>query len=301
MGVIRVVFLAGGLLIGHLAFCQAAPIQAVTFADTSGETFVAIREVATATESNLDFDPEKGGVILNDIPVPQSSFRQLWDGTNLITLSALTRLGAVLNKADDKLTLTLNTHDVVVEVPKKWVEVSLKEQYLRAWQGDRLILRTKISSGRRGYETPLGHFKTGPAKEPMHLSSLYENAPMPFAIQVDGNVFAHGSGEVPRRPASHGCVRMPLNGKNAARYFYNWVDRKVPFAIQADWSDQAKALIEAEPDQPKDLANAKVVAPSAATAHHAPKKKRSPSKKKPQPKPEFYGPYQPVPVIKRPA
>jgi hypothetical protein len=44
----------------------------------------------------------------------------------------------------------------------------------------------------------------------MHYSRRYRNAPMPFSVQVKGHIFIHGFKEVPARPASHGCVRLPL-------------------------------------------------------------------------------------------
>jgi lipoprotein-anchoring transpeptidase ErfK/SrfK len=66
----------------------------------------------------------------------------------------------------------------------------------------------------------------------MHRSSLYDDAPMPWSVQVDGNVFIHGFTSVPRRPASHGCIRMPMTGGNPARWFYQWIDRGVPIVIE---------------------------------------------------------------------
>lgn len=112
--------------------------------------------------------------------------------------------------------------------PKR-VEINLTEQRLRAYEGRRLVLNTNISSGRNG-ATPTGRFKAG-YKDADHHSSLYHNAPMPWSVQVSGNIFIHGFSLVPDFPASHGCIRMPLTGKNPAKRFFEWVDPGTPIEI----------------------------------------------------------------------
>lgn len=32
-------------------------------------------------------------------------------------------------------------------------------------------------------------------------------------------------------PASHGCVRLPLTGRNPAKFFYEWVQSGTPVTI----------------------------------------------------------------------
>jgi len=111
----------------------------------------------------------------------------------------------------------------------------LGNQRLRAYQGARLVLDSDISSGREGRKTPPGDFKAGPIKSPMHRSRLYHNAPMPWSVQVHENVFIHGFQKVPRHPASHGCVRLPLAGANPAKWFYDWIDIGTPISIRGHW------------------------------------------------------------------
>jgi lipoprotein-anchoring transpeptidase ErfK/SrfK len=36
---------------------------------------------------------------------------------------------------------------------------------------------------------------------------------------------------VPDYPASHGCIRLPLDGGNPARFFYEWIDRGTPVKV----------------------------------------------------------------------
>ena len=112
----------------------------------------------------------------------------------------------------------------------KRVEINLTEQMLRAYQGNRLVMKTNISSGRTG-NTPTGNFKAGPYKKERHYSSLYHNAPMPWSTQITGNFFIHGFSVVPNYPASKGCVRVPISGRNPAKKLYGWLDVGTPIRI----------------------------------------------------------------------
>ena len=82
----------------------------------------------------------------------------------------------------------------------------------------------------RNRATPTGRYSAG-YKDPDHYSSLYHSAPMPWSVQVSGNIFIHGSSSVPNYPASHGCIRVPLTGRNAAKRFFQWVDPGTPIRI----------------------------------------------------------------------
>ncbi|MCB1205091.1 MAG: L,D-transpeptidase [Verrucomicrobiae bacterium] len=113
--------------------------------------------------------------------------------------------------------------------PKR-VEIDLTAQRLRAYEGNRLVMQTRISSG-RNRATPTGRFTAGPYKAEKHYSSLYQNAPMPWSVQVHGHIFIHGFSSVPDYPASHGCIRVPVTGNNPAKRFYNWVEVGTPIHI----------------------------------------------------------------------
>lgn len=112
----------------------------------------------------------------------------------------------------------------------KRVEIDLTKQQLKAYQGNRVVLKTNISSGRTN-NTPTGNFKAGPYKSAEHYSSLYHNAPMPWSVQITGHIFIHGFTEVPPYPASKGCVRVPLTGRNPAKRLFNWIDIGTPIRI----------------------------------------------------------------------
>jgi lipoprotein-anchoring transpeptidase ErfK/SrfK len=79
-----------------------------------------------------------------------------------------------------------------------------------------------VSTGRKGFETPLGSYRPIWADED-HKSSIYEDAPMPHAVFFVGGYAIHGTVEVRNlgKPASHGCVRLdPAN----AEIFYKAVN-----------------------------------------------------------------------------
>ncbi|MEP6670304.1 MAG: L,D-transpeptidase [Chthoniobacter sp.] len=116
----------------------------------------------------------------------------------------------------------------------KRVEIDKTKQTLRAYEGDRLILETRISTGKWDKSTPNGQFSAG-EKERMHYSKLFHNAPMPYSVQVTGDVFIHGFGVVPRSPASHGCIRVPLDKGNPAKQFFDWVETGTPIEITGHW------------------------------------------------------------------
>ena len=90
------------------------------------------------------------------------------------------------------------------------VVVDLSEQRAHVYRNGAQIGLATISSGRRGHETPTGVF-TILQKAKEHRSRKYDNAPMPYMQRLTwGGIALHG-GRVRSRPASHGCVRLPLD------------------------------------------------------------------------------------------
>lgn len=116
----------------------------------------------------------------------------------------------------------------------KHVVIDKTTQTLRAYEGDRLVLETRVSTGKWDRATPNGQFTAG-VKDRMHYSKLFQNAPMPYSVQVNGNVFVHGFSSVPRFPASHGCIRVPLDNGNPAKQFFDWVEPGTPIEITGHW------------------------------------------------------------------
>lgn len=84
--------------------------------------------------------------------------------------------------------------------------------------------RWKVSTGRRGYNTPTGSYRPQRMAR-MWYSRKYDNSPMPYSVFFRGGYAIHGTNYVKRlgAPASHGCIR--LHTGNAAA-FYAMVQRE---------------------------------------------------------------------------
>jgi lipoprotein-anchoring transpeptidase ErfK/SrfK len=128
-----------------------------------------------------------------------------------------------------------NTH-IVVSIPKQRAYLMIGEQ---------IVADGPISSGKRGHETPHGHFNVM-EKDPNHHSSLYGDfvdsrgrtvragvsahidsapsgthfagAPMKWFLRLTGEGVGMHIGILPGYPASHGCVRESPEG---AKLFYD--------------------------------------------------------------------------------
>jgi lipoprotein-anchoring transpeptidase ErfK/SrfK len=120
--------------------------------------------------------------------------------------------------------------------PISKIVVSIGEQKVFVYQGDRLAAQSPVTTGKPGYDTPPGHY-TILAKDIDHKSNLYgvfldangvvidgnakvsdkppagavyDSADMPYYMRLrDDGVGLHG-GYIPGTgPASHGCIRLP--------------------------------------------------------------------------------------------
>ena len=88
--------------------------------------------------------------------------------------------------------------------------VSLSEQVLYVYRNGVRIGRSSISSGKAGRHTPTGVF-TILQKNIKHTSSIFKGASMPYMERLTWGGVAIHAGNLPGYPASHGCVRMPLD------------------------------------------------------------------------------------------
>lgn len=209
-----------------------AEFDAITFAAEPDIVYLPLAEAAQELGWLVQFDGDGKCVQLNNVAVAAGSLRSLTDGTELVSSSDLAKAGAEVALAAERSAATV-THGgrffTITAGPKR-VEISLANQQLHAWQGNRLVLQSRISSGRHG-STPTGDFRAGPYKARMHYSTRYHNAPMPWSVQILGHIFIHGFTSVPSHPASHGCIRLPLTGLNPAKFFFEWVDNGTPVRV----------------------------------------------------------------------
>jgi hypothetical protein len=89
--------------------------------------------------------------------------------------------------------------------------VALDAQRITVYDNNgRMLQRSPVSTGTTGYETPAGIFSVV-QKKADHNSNLYEDGNMPFMQRITWTGIALHAGVLPGRPASHGCVRLPMD------------------------------------------------------------------------------------------
>lgn len=89
------------------------------------------------------------------------------------------------------------------------VIASIPEQRVHVYRNGVRIAVSTCSTGKPGHETPTGVF-TVLQKDADHRSSTYGGAPMPNMNRLTWDGIALHAGNLPGYPASHGCVRLPL-------------------------------------------------------------------------------------------
>jgi lipoprotein-anchoring transpeptidase ErfK/SrfK len=98
------------------------------------------------------------------------------------------------------------------------VEIDLKRQVLFVWKDGKLLRILPVSTG-SGQKycvdgacamavTPGGSFKVGRKIRGLHISPLGQ---LYNPLFFNGGIAMHGSPSVPTYPASHGCIRVPMN------------------------------------------------------------------------------------------
>ena len=87
------------------------------------------------------------------------------------------------------------------------VVVDLTGQMAYVYGEDGMIAASTISSGVEKHPSPVGIFPI--LEKRRHYHSIKYNAPMPYMQRIDDYGIALHAGELPGRPASRGCIRLP--------------------------------------------------------------------------------------------
>ena len=163
----------------------------------------------------------------------------------LRTCGALALFGSALSSCGTYHTVSdlVTSHVPERHTGRASIVVDLGEQEAYLYRGKNRTASSRISSGREGHRTPIGHFSVI-RKDIDHRSSLYGSyvndsgrvvkgnvdsrkdskpphshfvgAPMPFFVEFSPG-YGLNQGDLPGVPASHGCIRMPYW---KARQFY---------------------------------------------------------------------------------
>lgn len=169
-------------------------------------------------KSDGSFDEEASAAIFNNqiIDYPKTSLAYAYSQS-------------LANENPDTKVLGITTADGA----EKWIEVSISEQKLRAWEGNKLVMEFPISSGKWS-PTPQGTYniwyKTrnqsmiGGSKA---LGTYYNLANVPNNMFFNKGYAIHGAywhnnfGQ----PMSHGCVNAPLANVGP---LFEWAGPVVP-------------------------------------------------------------------------
>ncbi|MBX9710358.1 MAG: L,D-transpeptidase [Xanthobacteraceae bacterium] len=98
------------------------------------------------------------------------------------------------------------------------IAISIEKQQLKIYDENGVFAESPVSTGMRGHSTPMGVFSVI-GKEKYHRSNIYSGAPMPYMQRITWSGVAMHAGVLPGYPASHGCIRMPMN---FAVRMYGW-------------------------------------------------------------------------------
>jgi lipoprotein-anchoring transpeptidase ErfK/SrfK len=120
------------------------------------------------------------------------------------------------------------------------VVVSIPQQRAYLFEGRRLLESSRVSTGRRGHETPVGTFRIM-EKRLKHRSNRYANAPMPYMQRLTSYGIALHAGHLPGYPASHGCIRLPWG---FARRLYEMTDSATIVTVTNRRPRRAEAALE---------------------------------------------------------
>jgi lipoprotein-anchoring transpeptidase ErfK/SrfK len=134
------------------------------------------------------------------------------------------------------------------------ITIDLSQQRAYFYKGSELVGVSLISSGSNKYPTPTGDFKitqknkdhesnlygdykypdgsiaqkdVDTSKDPQPPGTVYDGADMPYFMRFNGGIGMHG-GYLPGYPASHGCIRMPIE---MAKIYFNNVKSGTPVRV----------------------------------------------------------------------
>ena len=111
------------------------------------------------------------------------------------------------------------------------IVVDLAAEQLYVYRAGVEIARSRITRGWEDYRTPTGVFPIL-EKDADHVSSTYDNAPMPYNLRLTWpGVAIHGA-EVDDVGATHGCIGVPLP---FARQLFRAAKLKDKVLITRDW------------------------------------------------------------------
>ncbi|MBC1235860.1 ErfK/YbiS/YcfS/YnhG family protein [Nostoc linckia z18] len=114
---------------------------------------------------------------------------------------------------------------------KRWIQINLTKQRLIAWEGDRVVYGSAISSGKKSTPTLVGTFNIQSKFKTTRMRGTGYDVPnVPYAMFYQGNYGIHGAYWHKRfgTPVSHGCVNL---APKHAKWLFGWASVGTPIVI----------------------------------------------------------------------
>ncbi len=145
--------------------------------------------------------------------------------------------------------------DHVAGSPK--IVVRVAEQRAYYYKGRKLVGLSTVSTGKRGLDTPPGHYRVverdrdhvssefgdhvddrgnvvklniDVRKDPLPAGAHFDGTRMPYFLRFNGGYGMH-AGYVPKFRASHGCIRLPTS---MAKHFFENAREDTPVVVRND-------------------------------------------------------------------
>ena len=155
----------------------------------------------------------------------------LFTGT-VLSVSVFTTTGTSEVWANSKNKVIAQTIQTLQKSDKRWIQIDLSKQRLIAWEGDRVVYGSAISSGKKSTPTLVGTFNIqSKLKTTRMRGNGYDVPNVPHAMFYQGNYGIHGAYWHKRfgTPVSHGCVNL---APKHAKWLFEWASVGTPVVIQ---------------------------------------------------------------------
>ena len=168
-------------------------------------------------------------------------------GTSIRTIAAITFLVSSAHLAGGVAPAQASTSQATAF---KHITINVVRERLRAWEGNKVVLITPVTTGDRILPTPTGYFRVYAKFSPYTMVSpwprgdyrWYPPSRMSFAMEFARGFFIHdapwrsvygrgsNAGTQPgtNYGGTHGCVNVPYN---AMRFLYSWAPMGTPVHI----------------------------------------------------------------------
>lgn len=113
----------------------------------------------------------------------------------------------------------------------RWIEVKLEDQQILAWEGDRVVYSSAISSGVADSPTREGSFEIQSMHVTTRMSGVdYDVDDVPYTMYYSGHYALHGAywHDNFGTPMSHGCVNLSME---TADWIFNWAHVGTPVIV----------------------------------------------------------------------